>query len=115
MWNDGTHNRVAIDTSDMYELGSEEGLLADFTPLTDFDIERQFGTFSAVDACNFGVHVYPDSAGVPEVLSIIVDAGSHGTHVAGITAAHHPNDPVLNGIAPGKRLPDSPDWLDFSS
>jgi hypothetical protein len=31
----------------------------------------------------------------------VVDAGSHGTHVAGITAAHHPEDPALSGIAPG--------------
>ena len=31
----------------------------------------------------------------------VVDAGSHGTHVAGITAAHHPEDPALNGMAPG--------------
>ena len=31
-------------------------------------------------AClNFGVHVYGDS----DVLSIVVDAGAHGTHVAG--------------------------------
>ena len=35
------------------------------------------------------------------VVSAVVDAGSHGTHVAGITAAHHPEDPALNGIAPG--------------
>ena len=35
------------------------------------------------------------------MLSIVVDAGSHGTHVAGITAAHHEHEPHLNGIAPG--------------
>jgi tripeptidyl-peptidase-2 len=34
----------------------------------------------------------------------VVDAGSHGTHVAGITAAHHPEDPALNGIAPGAQV-----------
>lgn len=30
-------------------------------------------------------------------------AGSHGTHVAGIAAAYHEDDPTLNGIAPGSR------------
>ena len=60
-------------------------------------MERKFGTFSAEDACNFVLNIYDDGA----VLSIVVDAGSHGTHVAGITAAHHPEDPSLNGIAPG--------------
>ena len=105
VWHDGTHNRVAIDTSDMYDSSTDDspnkGALENFTPLTDFDIERQYGTFSAEDACNFGVHVYEDSEGKPNVLSIVVDAGSHGTHVAGITAAYHPDDPTLNGIAPG--------------
>ena len=35
------------------------------------------------------------------MLSIVVDAGSHGTHVAGITSAYHEHEPHLNGIAPG--------------
>ena len=60
--------------------------------------ERKFGTFSAEDACNFVLNIYDEGA----LLSIVVDAGSHGTHVAGITAAHHPEDPSLNGVAPGE-------------
>ena len=74
--------------------------LADFQPLTDYDKELVFGTFSAADACNFGVHIYPGQ-GDALVVSIVVDAGSHGTHVAGITAAHHEDSPAMNGIAPG--------------
>ena len=78
--------------------------LADFHPLTDFDVEHEYGTFSAADACNFGVHFYPQGEGEDQrlVLSIVVDAGSHGTHVAGIATACHPDNPAMNGCAPGE-------------
>ncbi|KAK9809052.1 hypothetical protein WJX72_008467 [[Myrmecia] bisecta] len=100
VWHDGTYWLAAIDTSEMYEEGSGAGLLADFKPMTNFEIERQYATFSAEDACNFACNIY--EAG--RVLSIVVDAGAHGTHVAGITAAYHPKDPSLNGIAPGAQI-----------
>lgn len=74
----------------------QPGLLADFTPLTKFNI-LSFVLRSAEDALNFGVNIYDEG----KILSIVVDAGSHGTHVAGITAAYHPDQPELNGVAPG--------------
>jgi tripeptidyl-peptidase-2 len=40
-------------------------------------VERQWATFSALDACNYGVNIY--SGG--DVLSVVVDSGAHGTHV----------------------------------
>ncbi len=100
VWHDGSHWRAAIETSDMYEQGSDKGKLADFKPLTNYKTERQYGTFSAQDGCNFVCNIYEEG----DVLSIVVDSGSHGTHVAGITAAHQPDSPSLNGIAPGKPL-----------
>ncbi|KAL0024941.1 hypothetical protein WJX77_004746 [Trebouxia sp. C0004] len=100
VWHDGSHWRAAIDTSDMYEQGSDIGRLADFKPLTNYKTERQYGTFSAQDGCNFVCNMYEEG----DVLSIVVDSGSHGTHVAGITAAHQPDNPSLNGIAPGAQL-----------
>ncbi|PRW39066.1 Tripeptidyl-peptidase 2 isoform A [Chlorella sorokiniana] len=100
VWHDGEAWQAALDTSDMYEPGSGDGALADFTPMTNYRAKRQWGTFSAEDACNFALNIYDNG----DILSIVVDAGSHGTHVAGITAAHHPEDPALNGIAPGAQI-----------
>ena len=79
---------------------SLQGLLSDFTPMTDFHHARQWASFSATDSCNFGVHIYEEG----KVLSLVTDCSPHGTHVAGITAAHHPEDPALNGIAPGAQI-----------
>ena len=49
-------------------------------------IGRQYTQFSPLDVASFGVNIY-DSG---RVLSIVTDAGAHGTHVAGIVAAYHP-------------------------
>lgn len=83
----------------MHEPGSGKGLLADFQPLTNYKAEHQHGTFSPQDGCNFVCNIYEDG----DVLSIVVDSGSHGTHVAGITAAHQSDNLALNGVAPGVR------------
>ena len=72
VWNDGEKWLTALDTSDMHPPGSGLGTLADFDPLDDFSSSQRFGTFSAEDSCNYGVHVYEDG----KVLSIIVECGA---------------------------------------
>lgn len=105
VWHDGEKWVAALEKSDMYEAGSGEGLLADFVPMTNFRVGRQYSTFSADNACNFVCNIYNDG----NLLSIVVDGGMHGTHVAGIVAANNPDDPDLNGIAPGGKW-INPGW-----
>ncbi|KAK3008490.1 hypothetical protein RJ639_015101 [Escallonia herrerae] len=99
VWHDGKLWRVALDTQSL-EDDPECGKLANFTPLTNFRTERKFGIFSKLDACTFVANVYDEG----KILSIVTDCSPHGTHVAGIASAFHPEEPLLNGVAPGAQL-----------
>ncbi|XP_039137990.1 tripeptidyl-peptidase 2 isoform X1 [Dioscorea cayenensis subsp. rotundata] len=99
VWNDGDAWRVAVDTQGL-EDGSGNGKLADFVPLTNYRNERKYGIFSKLDACSFVTNVYDEG----NLVSIVTDCSPHGTHVAGIAAAFHPEEPLLNGVAPGAQL-----------
>ena len=92
-WNDGQKWRASVDTS-------ETGDLTAGVAFTNFADERQWGTFSNKDLCNFAVNIYDDG----NVVSVVVAAGAHGSHVAGIVAAHDPEHPELNGVAPGAQI-----------
>ncbi|KAM0047332.1 putative tripeptidyl-peptidase II [Helianthus debilis subsp. tardiflorus] len=99
VWHDGEVWRVALDTQSL-EDDPTCGKLADFVPLTSFKIERKYGVFSKLDACTFVTNVYNEG----NILSIVTDSSPHGTHVAGITTAFHPKEPLLNGVAPGAQV-----------
>ncbi|KAF3340242.1 tripeptidyl-peptidase 2 [Carex littledalei] len=99
VWNDGEVWRVAVDTRSLDD-SPEKGKLADFTPLTNYRLERKYGIFSKLDACSFVTNVYNEG----NVVSIVTDCSPHATHVAGITAAYHPEETLLNGVAPGAQL-----------
>jgi tripeptidyl-peptidase-2 len=81
---------AAIDTN-------EDGQFVDETLMTDFKRFHQFSTFSEESLMNYAVNIYEDG----DVLSIVADTGGHGTHVAGIVGAYFPDQPELNGVAPG--------------
>jgi tripeptidyl-peptidase-2 len=85
--------RVCVDTSECGELASA-ALLAPYR------LEQKYGTLDAVSLLNFGVEVLGEGART----AICVDAGAHGTHVAGIIGAHFPEQPELNGVAPGCQI-----------
>merc|ERR1712166_580543 len=91
------------DSSDVWRVvvgECEDGQLADLKVLASFAIERQMGFFGEASQMNYAVNVYDNG----DIVSIVCDASSHGTHVAGITAACHPDAPELNGVAPGAQL-----------
>jgi tripeptidyl-peptidase-2 len=74
--------------------------LSKLKPMTDFRKERHFEKFGRQDLLSYSVNFYEDG----EIVSIVVVSGSHGTHVAGIIAASHPEQPELNGVAPEAEL-----------
>lgn len=93
VFNDGEYWQAVIDTD-------EDGDLADEKVMTNYRLLRQWSTFSTEDLLNYAVNIYDDG----NLLSIVTDIGSHGTHVAGIVAANFPDQPELNGLAPGAQL-----------
>ena len=93
VFHDGEKWRASLDTD-------SDGDFSDETTLTNFRDERQFATFGDVDLLNYVLNIYDDG----NLLSIVADSGAHGTHVAGIVAAHFPEQPELNGMAPGAQI-----------
>jgi tripeptidyl-peptidase-2 len=92
-WHDGTTWRAAVDVGQQGDLGQTRALAS-------FHEAQEWATFSQASVLNYSVNIYDEGV----VVSIVTCAGSHGTHVAAITAAHHPEDPRLNGVAPGAQV-----------
>ena len=92
-FHDGSRWRAVIDTD-------EDGDLTDEKVLTNFRQERQYATFGNEMLVNFSVNIYDEG----KLLSIVTNSSSHGTHVAGIVAAHNSRLPERNGIAPGAQI-----------
>ncbi len=93
VFHDGMVWRAVVDTD-------EDGDLDDEKLMTNYRLEGQWSTFGEFDLLNFAVNIYEDG----KLLSIVADCGAHGTHVASIVAAHVPDQPELNGVAPGAQI-----------
>ncbi|KAL5039454.1 hypothetical protein BDV3_002950 [Batrachochytrium dendrobatidis] len=93
VFHDGKTWRAAIDVN-------ETGDLTNVTTLASYSEEHQHLCFGDDSMLNYSVNIYDEG----QMLSIVTLAGSHGTHVAAISAANYPEDSRLNGIAPGAQI-----------
>lgn len=94
VYNDGTQYRAVVDSTETGDLSEAP------VGMADFKLEREYRAFHGTSLMNFGIKIYDEGA----ILSIVCDAGPHGTHVAGIVSAYFPETPESNGLAPGAQL-----------
>ena len=87
-----------------------DGSLADETPIADYLVRAETFTFRApTGAPGSGpiagaVNLTTDASGGPR-LSLVLDTGGHGTHVAGIAAGHDLYGVAgFDGVAPGAQI-----------
>ena len=87
-----------------------DGSLADETPIADYLVHAQTFTFRAPTGSPGSgpiagaVNITVDAAGRPR-LSLVLDTGGHGTHVAGIAAGHDLYGvDGFSGVAPGAQI-----------
>ena len=84
---DGGVWRAVVDTGG-------EGDLTAASPMAPFRHERQLGELGFGTELTYCVQVYDEG----DTLCIVTDAGSHGTHVAGIVAASFEEAPERDGV-----------------
>eukprot|EP01041_Mallomonas_annulata_P010817 gene10817-22566_t len=87
---DGYNWNAVIDTT-------ETGDMSNLKPIRNYKVNQEYSRFSDVDSLAYSVNIFDNGS----ILSIVTDAGAHGSHVAGIVAAYHPDQPECNGVAPG--------------
>ncbi|KAJ3251446.1 tripeptidyl-peptidase II Tpp2 [Chytriomyces hyalinus] len=93
-FHDGTRWLAAIDISQNGDLSTTE-------LLPDYSDGHKFSSFGQDSRLNYSFKIY--DAG--QTLSIVTTTGSHGTHVAAITAAHFPDgESGFDGVAPGAQI-----------
>ena len=124
VWHNGEHYEAAINLGqpDPYSVvpNSTDApalRVSDFTRVSamcNYRLKRQYMRFSEVDSLTYAVNIFDEGS----IVSIVTDAGAHGTHVAGIVAAYHPpgtsgadpnndhqaSEEDCNGVAPGAQI-----------
>uniref|UniRef100_A0A0A9YF50 Tripeptidyl-peptidase 2 n=2 Tax=Lygus hesperus TaxID=30085 RepID=A0A0A9YF50_LYGHE len=93
LFHDGTIWRACLDTSECGDLGS-------CSVLGEYDHTQEFASLVKDDFINYSINVHNDG----NILEIVSLSSSHGTHVASIAAAHFPEEPEKNGVAPGAQI-----------
>ncbi|XP_018353839.1 PREDICTED: tripeptidyl-peptidase 2 isoform X2 [Trachymyrmex septentrionalis] len=93
VFHDGNIWRACIDTSEVGNL--EIGVF-----LGEYSITRDFAPLTQEDQLNISINIH-DEGNTLEIVSL---CSSHGTHVASIAAAYFPDNPELNGVAPGAQI-----------
>ncbi|XP_015431328.1 PREDICTED: tripeptidyl-peptidase 2 [Dufourea novaeangliae] len=93
VFHDGEVWRACIDTS-------EDGDLENGVCLGEYTVTREYAPLIPEDQLNISINVH-DGGNILEIVSL---SSSHGTHVASIAAAYFPDNPELNGVAPGAQI-----------
>ena len=76
------------------------GDLRETPALASYGLEHVHMKWDEVSQLNFCVNIFNEG----KLLSLVVDSGAHGTHVASIVAGYYPEQPELNGVAPGAQI-----------
>ncbi|KAJ2754542.1 hypothetical protein H4S06_003571, partial [Coemansia sp. BCRC 34490] len=93
VFHDGTQWRAAVDTEAAGDLTHAHAMGA-------YKTTGDVALLSRRQLLYFTLNFYDDG----RILSIVVSAGPHATHVSGILAANHADEPQNNGVAPGAQL-----------
>ncbi|KAJ1722431.1 hypothetical protein LPJ53_003157 [Coemansia erecta] len=93
VFHDGEQWRAAVDID-------ETGDLSEAKAMGAYKLTGDVALLSKRHLLYYTLNFYDNG----DVLSIVTSVGGHSTHVAGIVAANHPEEPQNNGVAPGAQL-----------
>ncbi|XXQ35478.1 Tripeptidyl-peptidase II [Plasmodiophora brassicae] len=91
-----------VDAEGFWRIALDKSCCGDLTSsvlMKEYRFDREFGTFGS-ELLTYSFNVYDDG----DTLSVVTTSGAHGTHVAGICAAHFPDNPHLDGINPAASI-----------
>ncbi|KAJ1826085.1 hypothetical protein LPJ56_002362 [Coemansia sp. RSA 2599] len=92
-FHDGEQWRAVVDVDETGDLSSSKAMGA-------YKLTSDVALLSKRHLLYYTLNFYNNG----EILSIVTSVGGHSTHVAGIVAANHPDEPQNNGVAPGAQL-----------